>query len=139
MAHTRAVKALGEIALRVNDLGLMRRFYEEVVGLELMREFEHAVFFRIAQGYGGHTQVLALFDRRADGMTKGVSEVRSTLDHLAFEIDLAAYDDEKARLDALGVTVEPRTFTWIGWRSLFFDDPEGNHVEFVCFDETVLA
>lgn len=29
----RAVRALGEIALRVKDLDSMQRFYEEVVGL----------------------------------------------------------------------------------------------------------
>ncbi len=135
----KAIKALGEIALRVNDLEVMQRFYEEVVGLELMRTFPQTAFFRIADGYGGHTQVLALFDRRAEATPQGVSQVRSTLDHLAFEIDLATYDDEKTRLEGLGVSVEPKTFAWTGWRSLFFNDPEGNRVEFVCYDEGVLA
>ena len=69
----KAVKALGEIALRVNDLEVMQRFYEEVVGLELMRTFPQTAFFRIADGYGGHTQVLALFDRRAEATPQGVS------------------------------------------------------------------
>jgi catechol 2,3-dioxygenase-like lactoylglutathione lyase family enzyme len=39
---TRRIKGLGEIALRVADLDAMQRFYREVVGLELLRRFDHA-------------------------------------------------------------------------------------------------
>ncbi len=55
----RAVRSLGEVALRVNDLGVMRDFYERIVGLELMREFPGIAFFRLSVGYGGHTTILA--------------------------------------------------------------------------------
>jgi catechol-2,3-dioxygenase len=58
-----AIRGLGEIALRVNDLDSIQKFYEEVIGLTLMSRFPSAAFFKIADGYGGHTQVLALFDR----------------------------------------------------------------------------
>jgi catechol-2,3-dioxygenase len=59
----RAVRSLGEIALRVSDLEVMRDFYERVVGLELMRQFPGVAFFRLGDGYGGHTTILALFFR----------------------------------------------------------------------------
>src|SRR5690349_19288213 len=88
---TRRIKGLGEIALRVADLDAMQRFYQEVVGLELLRRFDHAAFFRIADGYGGHTQVLALFDRSGQADYRGLDPERTTVDHLAFEIDLADY------------------------------------------------
>jgi catechol-2,3-dioxygenase len=65
----RRIKALGEIALGVGNLGALRRFSQEVVGLELMRRFDHTCFIRLAQGYSGHTQVLALFDRLAQPPT----------------------------------------------------------------------
>ena len=35
------VKALGEIALRVEDLEAMQRFYQEVIGLHLLKRFDH--------------------------------------------------------------------------------------------------
>jgi catechol 2,3-dioxygenase-like lactoylglutathione lyase family enzyme len=98
---TRRIKGLGEIALRVADLDAMQRFYQEVVGLEVMRRFDHAAFFRIADGYGGHTQVLALFDRSDQASYRGLAPERTTVDHLAFEIDKVDYEVEKARLEGL--------------------------------------
>ena len=133
MGGERIVRGLGEVALRVNDLDLMQEFYEEVVGLELMRRFDDAAFLRIAPGFGGHTQFIALFDRPQ-------SDVRaetSTLDHVAFEIPLDAYESEKARLERLGLSVQTREFEWTQYRSLFFEDPEGNVVELVCYDPDV--
>ena len=61
-AHPRRVKGLGEVSIRVRDLDAMHKFYEEVVGLEVLRRDESFVFFKVAEGYGGHTQNLALFD-----------------------------------------------------------------------------
>jgi len=142
LSNGHTVKGLGEIALRVNDLDKMQEFYETVIGLEVMRRFPKGVFFRVADGVGGHPQAFALFDRseKTSGPAihrttpDGVSQERSTLDHVAFEIDLSAYESERARLERLGLSVETRGFEWTGWRSLFVSDPEGNTVELVCFD-----
>jgi catechol-2,3-dioxygenase len=71
MANLRptVVRGLGEIALRVNDLATMQHFYEQIIGLPLMTRFPNSAFFKIAEGYGGHTQVLALFDRSQIGVS----------------------------------------------------------------------
>ena len=124
-----AVRALGEVALRVNRLDEMQAFYTEVIGLELMRRFEHAAFFRIADGYAGHTAVLALFDRDSP-----VEQTRSTVDHLAFTIARGDYESHRQRLEALGLAVETATHEWVHWRSIYVKDPEGNTVELVCYD-----
>ena len=50
----RRVKGLGEVSIRVRDLDAMQKFYEEVVGLEVIRRDESFVFFKVAEGYGGH-------------------------------------------------------------------------------------
>ncbi|MYK31700.1 MAG: VOC family protein, partial [Boseongicola sp. SB0670_bin_30] len=59
------IRGLGEIAIRCDDIERMTAFYGEVLGLERMEGnvAEGIVFFRIAEGFGGHTQVLALFDK----------------------------------------------------------------------------
>ena len=139
-----AVRALGEIALRVNDLDSMQKFYEEVIGLEVFKLFPKAVFFYIADGYKGHPQALVLFDRREESTDPqihnstphDVRQEHSTLDHLAFEIDLRDYESEHNRLEQLGLSVKAKSWDW-GWRSLFFSDPEGNTVELVCSDSGV--
>ena len=58
----RRIKGLGEVSIRVRDLDAMHRFYEEVIGLEVLRRDKDFVFFKIVEVYGGHTQNLALFE-----------------------------------------------------------------------------
>jgi catechol-2,3-dioxygenase len=82
------VRGLGEIALRVNDLAAMQQFYKQVIGLPLMTRFPNSAFFKIADGYGGHTQVLALFDRSESPGYRRTDAPTSTIDHIAFEIRL---------------------------------------------------
>jgi catechol 2,3-dioxygenase len=86
---------------------------------------------------GGHTQVLALFDCSDQSGYRGLEPERTTLDHLTSEIDRADYDAEKASLEGLGVQVTTAEHGWVRWRSPYMDDPEGNTVEWVCYDESV--
>jgi len=137
MNTRRPIKALGEIALRVEDLDKMQQFYEEVIGLALMKRFPDIAFFKIAEGVEGHTQILALFDRTARPDYRGLSAEKTTVDHIAFTISLADYRAEKERLRGLGLQVETAEHAWVHWRSLYVYDPEGNQVEFVCYDESV--
>ena len=132
-----AVRALGEIAFRVNNLDVMQKFYEEVIGLLLIARDSSCAFFKIADGYGGHTQVLALFDRSQSPGYRGTDAATSTIDHIAFEMPLADFAGELARLRGLGFQVETAEHGWMHWRSLYVADPEGNQVELVCHDESV--
>jgi catechol 2,3-dioxygenase len=131
------VRGLGEIALRVNDLAVMQQFYEQVIGLPLISRFPNSAFFKIAEGYGSHTQVLALFDRSESPGYRGADAKTSTIDHIAFEIPLADFEGEKKRLETLGLLVETAEHAWVHWRSLYVTDPEGNQVELVCYDDSV--
>jgi catechol-2,3-dioxygenase len=130
------VRGLGEIAIRVNNLDAMQKFYEEVIGLPLMTKVTNCAFFKIAEGYGGHTQVLALFDRSQSPGYRGTDAATSTIDHIAFEISPTDFADEKKRLEALGLQVETAEHGWVHWRSLYVTDPEGNQVELVCYDDS---
>jgi len=132
-----SVRGLGEIALRVNDLDAMQKFYQEVVGLPLMTRVPNCAFFKIADGYGGHTQVLALFDRSNSHRYRAPDAETSTIDHIAFEIPLSDFEKELKRLRALGLEVETAEHAWVRWRSLYVTDPEGNQVELVCYDESI--
>ncbi len=133
MTRRSAVKSLGEVALRVNNLPEMRRFYQEVLGLEVLGAFGSAVLLRIADDFGGHTQVLGLFDRSVP-----VGPEHTTVDHIAFTIALDDFESERQRLEALGFNVEVRNHDWVRWRSLYLRDPEGNQVELVCYDPSLV-
>lgn len=91
-----SVRGIGEIALRVNNLDSMQKFYEEVLGLPLMTRVPSAAFFKIADGYAGHTQVLALFDRFGTHGYRRSDAATSTVDHIAFEIGRADLANDEA-------------------------------------------
>ena len=132
-----SVRGLGEIALRVNNLDTVQKFYEEVIGLLLMKRFPNAAFFKIAEGYGGHAQVLALFDRSESPGYRGTDAATSTIDHIAFEIPLDDFANERKETGGIRAAVETAEHAWVHWRSLYVTDPEGNQVELVCHDGTV--
>lgn len=137
------IKGLGEVSIRVKDLDAMHKFYEEVVGLEVLRrdDDEGFVFFKIAEGYGGHSQNLALFAATnlifLETKSPELNTQHSTLHHIALNIALADYEGEKKRLEGLGVNVVAADHAWVHVRSLYFSDPEGNLLELVCRDERV--
>ena len=132
-----SVKALAEIAFRVNDLDAMQAFYEDIVQLRLMKRFDNSAFFEIAPGHEGHTQILALFDRSSHSSQQSPVAARSSVDHIAFSISLSDFESEKQRLESLGQRVTTATHQWVQWRSLYLPDPEGNLVELVCFDPSI--
>jgi len=113
----------------------MKRFYIDVLGLKPIYQSQKHVFLRIANGFQGHTQVLALFDYRHDNGKNAPDSSRSTLHHLAFEIPLKTFAAERRRLEAAGLEVTEVEHREIHWRSMYFDDPEGNQVELVCYDK----
>ena len=103
----RRIKGLGEVSLCVRDLDAMHKFYEEVVGLEVLRRDESFVFFKVAEGYGGHSQNLALFE------ASKVNPQESTLHHIALNIALEDYESEKIRLEGLGLEVNATEHEWL--------------------------
>ena len=135
----RRVKGIGEVSIRVKDLDKMRKFYEEVIGLEVIRREEDYVFFKVAEGYGGHTQNLALFAATIPSETKSpqLSPEGTTLHHIALNVALEDFESERSRLEGLGLKIHATVHEWLHVRSMYFYDPEGNHLEFVAYDETV--
>ena len=139
------VMHIAEVGLRVKDLARMVAFYQEVLGLEIVRAYPKHVFLKAGElnsplGRGGHPQLLVLFDRdvRLDAEL-------TTLDHVAFEISLDEFEVERARLQERGLELSERIwsrvgsgeYAWLRARSLFFDDPEGNTIELIAHDPSI--
>jgi len=132
------VMHLAEVAFRVTDLPRSLAFYQEVLGLEIVRAYPTMVFLKAGEldsplGRGGHPQLLVLFDRQAQ-----LDIALTTLDHIAFEIPLEQFQAERERLQQRGLEVSERIwrgeYAWLGARSLFIDDPDGNNVELIARD-----
>jgi catechol 2,3-dioxygenase len=132
------VMHIAEVGLRVRDLARMVMFYQETLGLEIVRAYPRHVFLQAGQldsplGRGGHPQLLVLFDRSVR-----LEIDLTTLDHLAFEIPLDEFESERTRLQGMGLELIEKTwagdYAWLRARSMFFDDPEGNTIELIAHD-----
>ena len=135
------VKGLGEIILRVKDMELMKKFYNQTIGLELINESENYTFFKIAVGYRGHNQTLALFAKsNLNAFNEKFRDIKiasSTLHHFALEIDKKDYQNILNFFKKNNIEYVTEIFEWIKWKSIFIKDPESNIVEFVCYDSEI--
>ena len=137
------IKGLGEIILRVKDMELMKKFYNQTIGLELINESENFSFFKIANGHGGHNQTLALFGQsNPNAFNEEFGDIKtmsSTLHHFALEIDKMDYENILTFFKKNNIEYVTEVFEWIKWRSIFIKDPELNIVEFVCYDSDITS
>lgn len=132
------VRALGEIAIRCRDMEAMTIFYRDIIGLEpLEGDYRRGIaFFRLAESYGGHSGVLALF--QAGEAERPVSGDGSSLHHLALSLPFEEQEAVMRWYEKNGIDYRVEIFDWIGWRGVFAYDPEGNAVELVAADPSRL-
>ena len=137
------VRALGEIAIRCADMNKMVAFYRDLIGLEVLSggHRDSITFFKIADGFGGHTSVLALFKNDAGNpaMHEQSSQApetgaRSSLHHIALSLPFEEQQNVMDWYRSQEVEFHVEEFAWIGWRGIFAKDPEGNTVELVAYD-----
>jgi len=139
----RSITGIAEISLRVHDLERMRRFYEQVIGLEVLREYEEATGTAIFYAVGTGDENLALFEENLIGWftrdkSPQIDPKLTTFSHMAFRIGLPDFESEKMRIEQLGIEIiESGTSSWMHSRMFYFFDPEGNLIEFKSRDESV--
>ena len=138
-----SITGIAEVSLRVHDLGLMRNFYEQVIGLEVLRENEESAGKVVFYSVGAGGQNLALFEESLTGWftrdkSPEIEPKGTTLSHIAFDISLDEFESQRKRIEHHGIEiVESRTLRWMRSRMFYFFDPEGNLIEFKSRDETV--
>jgi len=126
------IRALFETHLTVASLARSMAFYGDVLGLELARVFpERKVAFYWIGGPG--KSMLGLWEA-------GTMPLQMKL-HVAFAVDLPDLLGAPARLRAASVTPrdfagnvadEPVVLAWMPAASVYFLDPDGNQLEFLC-------
>jgi catechol 2,3-dioxygenase-like lactoylglutathione lyase family enzyme len=126
------IRRLDHSALVVRDLGVARRFYGEILGLEEIPRPQSFTFggcwFRGA-GFELHLILAADTTAPAGFAEPGPAAARGLAHHLGFEVaDLAAVE---AHLRAHGVTIVGGPLQrGDGPVQLYVDDPDGNMLEF---------
>jgi catechol 2,3-dioxygenase-like lactoylglutathione lyase family enzyme len=135
-------KRIGEIVIRTPNMQKMVAFYRDVIALEPFKVSGTAQFLKVSEGFRGQTQAIGLFE------LDGVSDVDDTpfdghdvrktpLHHFAFIIDRKDYDNEFNRISALGYKLRTMEHSLTQSRSFYLYDPDGNTVEFVCYDPSI--
>jgi catechol-2,3-dioxygenase len=137
-------KRLGEIVIRTPNMPQMVTFYRDVIDLEPFKTLGTMQFFKVSDGFGGQAQALGLFDlgevSDVDDTAFAGHDVRQTpFHHFAFIIDRKDYANEFNRIAALGYELRTMAHSLTQSRSFYLYDPDGNTVEFVCYDPSVPA
>jgi catechol-2,3-dioxygenase len=138
-----SITGMAEVALRVHDLDRMRRFYEQVVGLAVLREIKDSNGTIIFYAVGAENDHLALFEEKwMDWFTRDkspqIDPKLTTLSHFAIRIALDDFESEKQRIEQLGIEIVPsNTSSWLHCRMFYFFDPEGNLIEFNSHDASL--
>ena len=121
---------LKETALYVDDLERAKRFYQRVMGLEILVEEDRFCALDVA---GKH--VLLLFLRGSSttpthlpGGTIPPHDGAGAL-HAAFAVDTAELSAWEEQLRAQGVDILSRVSWPRGGKSVYFHDPDGNLLE----------
>jgi catechol 2,3-dioxygenase-like lactoylglutathione lyase family enzyme len=127
------IGGLFEAHLTVANLDRSIGFYRDVLGLELahtVRE-RHVAFFWIG---GPGAAMLGLWSIHSSPMFMRL--------HIAFRVALSQVEAAVPALRAAGLTPrnggggpaisEPVVLTWMPAASVYFDDPDGHSLEYIC-------
>jgi catechol 2,3-dioxygenase-like lactoylglutathione lyase family enzyme len=118
---------LSEAAIYASDLDAAKRFYHDVLGLEIISRMEN----RGIAFHCGETVLLVFDPERARVPDAGVpTHGASGEGHIAFVVEDSELDPWRARLMSFGVLIEAEVAWPSGGRSLYFRDPARNVVEF---------
>jgi len=126
------VEGLFEAHVTVTDIERSISFYRDVVGLELgiAQPERPAAFFWVG---GRGRSMMGIFGA-------GASDVPTRSHHVAFQVNLTDVLAATERLRAAGITPhggrgepidEPTVFPWMPAASVFFNDPDGNVLEYI--------
>jgi catechol 2,3-dioxygenase-like lactoylglutathione lyase family enzyme len=121
---------LSELILRVQDIPRAVAFYRDVVGLAV----EGVPSPNWAWLWTGPPGSLPRLGLTSQPLSYGAAHCGGPA-HFAIAVPRAAIPAEKARLEAMGITVEgPVTFETWGADSIYFSDPDDHRVELCGFE-----
>lgn len=122
------IKGIAEIVLNVHDVEASLKFYQEVLGLEIIGR-PGPIFLKAGDPAVSVPQMVVLVPLPPQSHDFVAPR---TLHHLALELDPQDFEVEEARLKELGYEIRYGQHPVIPSRTMYVDDPDGNEVEFIC-------
>ena len=115
---TLRIKATGvdHVVMHVEDVARAKRFYVDLLGMEVAHEHDGRVFLRCGQ------QQVGLFE----GRQGGTGSAGRDLNHIALQVESGSYEEVKAALEAAGIAVSGRKGDP---RCIYFRDPDGHMIQ----------
>ncbi len=117
----------------------MIQFYSMVLGLDIIVEDNCTITFSIGNQNEKNLIKLTICDRKhpeCDGRFDSlITEQTSETMPITFEVDLQDYLKISDQLKKKQVNHKRTKYEWITCESLFVRDPDGNILEFTCFEE----
>jgi catechol-2,3-dioxygenase len=124
------INKIVETCVYSSDLGSMKKFYVDILGLSLVEEEKDKLIFLKA----GKSMLLVFNPDRTsidnDRLpTHGAATPPASI-HFAMEIEESDYQRWKELLTKNNISIE-KEVDWNGTKSLYFRDPAGNLVELI--------
>ena len=105
------------IVLHVADPQKSKKFYTEILGMEVYRDSPRQVFMHAGR------QGVALFQKEGAAPAAG-----GDMNHLALNVASGTYESLKAELEAHGIAVSGRPGDD---RCIYFSDPDGHRLQLI--------
>ncbi|WP_370900462.1 VOC family protein [Chryseobacterium gossypii] len=124
------IRGLYETHVQVSDLGNSIRFYTEVLGLQFahMDETRPIAFLWIGKN---KESMLGLWEQKKDLQTRHFAFSADKEDILNYSVEFL----KKSNLEPYNFlkdgTNKPMVFAWMPALAIYFNDPDGNQLEFI--------
>ena len=125
------IKGFSEIVLIVKDISKSKKFYEDVVGLNIEKADDEWVWFYVDDKNGNQRLAIhkgkLLFEEKSplpEGKRWGQV-------HYAFEVDRNSLEQAIEKVKSKGAAIYgPVDFKWMKAKSYYFYDPDSNLIEY---------
>jgi catechol 2,3-dioxygenase-like lactoylglutathione lyase family enzyme len=127
MSERLRIRQIKETCIYARDLEAMKRFYCDLLGLEVIGHLpgKH-IFFR-----AGSSVLLCFNPDESRNKKSPPAHYAEGPYHFAFEVTQAEYQDHKALVMKKKIAITDEVTWENGLRSFYFSDPAGNVVEIV--------
>lgn len=124
------ITGLYETHVQVSNLEEAIRFYTEVLGLELAYRDETRPIAFLWIGKNKES-MLGLWEQRENLQTRHFAFTADKEDILNYSVDFLKNKDLKPYNFLKNGTEKPMVFAWMPALAIYFNDPDGNQLEFI--------